>query len=156
VRRRRRLSSRDPGAFVTVTRVSCYSNGMMTKPKCKLCGAAHWSYEPHILSGDSKRREETFKNLGVAGVPAIAITDGGEIVPLDKDGVGDVTVTLHTCPVCGLRHRGPKYHAQRVDALRSAAGIVIPEEEKEAQRYFLGVLTKMIQHDVNCLAEELR
>ena len=44
----------------------------------------------------------------------------------------------------------------RVDALRSAAGIVIPEEEKEAQRYFLGVLTKMIQHDVNCLAEELR
>lgn len=40
----------------------------MSKPKCKLCGAQHWTYEPHVLP-KTVTQPETVTPLPISSLP---------------------------------------------------------------------------------------
>jgi hypothetical protein len=70
------------------------------RPRCKLCGKAHWSYEPH--------------DLGPVTPSVTSPDDLGQPVTSHVTRElkqAQVLTEPHVCPLCGWKHCRPKYRS---------------------------------------------
>ncbi len=87
------------------------------KPKCKLCGSAHWTWEEHTLTGT-----EALQKVGAAvlghekRIPVFPDENPPESVTTTTDGPTVYVPTLSlqesdvpTCEGCGKRPREGRY-----------------------------------------------
>ena len=88
------------------------------KPKCKLCGSPHWTYEEHVLKGTEAlqkvgagvlKRYVTFPDPNPPETVTTATKWPTVYVPTDVPTETVVPATVPTCEVCGKRPREGRY-----------------------------------------------
>ena len=91
---------------------------MAKAPKCKLCGAAHFSTQPHATTNVAATR-----NVAPAwkSIPKATQIVAAVVVP-EREMIYAATQPEHECPICGLLHHRSLTATERSRKHRSQRG----------------------------------